>query len=169
MNQSRNRLGLSLSGRKAFERLRVGETSLAVGRPSNYLVHWLPASDRQANTTFEDVTKDLRNQVNQRDMTYIDEILTLFSTQATRDADYALDKGLIHKIEHAKVPTGGINDLPDASVPALNPGYETTAGTLARLPQAVRHHHQNRALSFLPSRNPTKGARRRARVPAAVS
>ena len=77
INRSRNRLGLSLSGQKAFERLRVGKTSLAVGRPSNYLVRWLPVSDRQANTTFEDVTEDLRNQVNERDMTYIDEVLTL--------------------------------------------------------------------------------------------
>ena len=36
------------------------------------------------------------------------------------------------KLNHAKVPGGGINDLPDASVPALNPGYETTADTIAR-------------------------------------
>ncbi len=36
----------------------------------------------------------------------VDEILTLFSTQATRDADYALAKGLVHKIEHAQVPAG---------------------------------------------------------------
>jgi ATP-dependent Clp protease, protease subunit len=36
----------------------------------------------------------------------IDEILNLFSTQATRDAEFAHAKGLVHKVEHAKVPTG---------------------------------------------------------------
>jgi ATP-dependent Clp protease, protease subunit len=36
----------------------------------------------------------------------VDEILMLFSTQATRDADYALAKGIIHKIEQAKVTIG---------------------------------------------------------------
>ena len=35
-------------------------------------------------------------------------------------------------LNHAKVPSGGVNDLPDASVPALNPGYETTTDTIAR-------------------------------------
>ena len=36
------------------------------------------------------------------------------------------------KLNHAKVPSGGVNALPDASVPALNPGYETTTDTIAR-------------------------------------
>jgi len=37
-------------------------------------------------------------------------------------------------LNHAIVPStqGGINDLPDAGVPAVNPGYETNSDTIAR-------------------------------------
>src|SRR5205823_5975838 len=34
-------------------------------------------------------------------------------------------------LAHSKVPPDGINHLPDASVPALNPGYETSSETTA--------------------------------------
>jgi len=36
----------------------------------------------------------------------IEDIMTLFSTQATRDAEYALTHGIIHKIEHLQIPSG---------------------------------------------------------------
>jgi ATP-dependent Clp protease protease subunit len=36
----------------------------------------------------------------------IENIMTLFSTQATKDADYALAHGIIHKIEHLQIPEG---------------------------------------------------------------
>ena len=36
----------------------------------------------------------------------LDEIMTLFSTQATKEVDYALAHGIIDRIEHHQIPAG---------------------------------------------------------------
>jgi ATP-dependent Clp protease, protease subunit len=36
----------------------------------------------------------------------IDEIMALFATQATKETDYALAHGFVHKIEHHQIPAG---------------------------------------------------------------
>ena len=53
------------------------------------------------------------------------------------------------RLKHAKVPGGGINDLPDASVPALNLGYETTADTIAHLRAALAGLRMGKKLKTL--------------------
>ena len=52
-------------------------------------------------------------------------------------------------LNHAKIPSGSINDVPDASVPMLNPGYETTADTLARRRVALASLRLSRKLKAL--------------------
>jgi ATP-dependent Clp protease protease subunit len=36
----------------------------------------------------------------------VDEIMALFTSQATKEADYALAHGIVHKIEHHQIPAG---------------------------------------------------------------
>jgi ATP-dependent Clp protease protease subunit len=36
----------------------------------------------------------------------LDDIMALFSTQATKQAEYALAHGIVHKIEHLQIPKG---------------------------------------------------------------
>jgi len=36
----------------------------------------------------------------------VDDVMALFSSQATKEADYALAHGIVHKIEHHQIPNG---------------------------------------------------------------